>query len=121
MTNIPSDDDFARAERLDKERSRGLEEVNESVHERFGTRCPLHYFLLMPQRDDFRAYVFFREDRDIRICEESGVSQEIIDFVYSELERVGRGKREDIRVEFEFDSNEKVNTDFEGDYFLRLR
>jgi hypothetical protein len=121
VTSIPSDKDFARAERLDKERSRNLGEVNGRVEEFFKTRCPLHYFFLMPQRDDFRVYVFFKEDKDIHACEESGVSQEIIDFVYAELERVGRGRREDVRVAFEFDSDESVSAKYAGDYFLRLR
>ena len=121
MTNIPSDEDFARAERLDKERSRGLKEVKEKVAEHFKKLCPLHYFFLMPQGDNaFWAGVFFKEDKDIQACEDSGVTQEIIDFTYAELERAGRGKREDIKVAFEFDSDENVTAKFEGDYFLRL-
>jgi hypothetical protein len=52
----------------------------------------------------------------------SGVTQEIEDFVYAELERAGRGGKGDIRVAFEFDSDENVNASFEGDYFnCRLR
>ena len=59
MTNVPSDEDFERAKRLDREDSRGLEQVSENVTRRFKDRCPLHAFCILSQRDvDFRAYVF---------------------------------------------------------------
>jgi len=41
--------------------------------------------------------------------------------VYELLARFGRGKREELLVEFEFDSRENVDRNFEGSYFLRLR
>ena len=44
----------------------------------------------------------------------------MMDFVYAALERAGRGKRPDISVAFEFDSDENVTANFEGDYFLRF-
>jgi len=120
--NIPSDEDFAKAKRLARERSKNLDVVNKSVMLQFKDICPLHYFILMPQRNDqFWAGIFFVNDEDIAICEESGVSDQIQRFVYAELERQGRGKREDIKVAFEFDSDENVNRNFDGDYFLRLR
>ena len=121
MTNIPSDEDFARANKLDDEEWRGLDAVNARVEKAFKHRCPLHYFYLMPQRQNFRAYVFFNQDKNIEECKSSGIAQEIIDFVYEELERAGRGKRDEIEVAFEFDSDENVTANFEGDYFLRLR
>lgn len=122
MNKIPSDEDFARADRLDRERSRNLDRVSRNVKDHFGEICPLHNFYILPQRDnEFRAYVFFKEDKDIPACESSGVVQDFINFVYAELERAGRGKRGDITVAFEFDSDENVTANFEGDYFLRLR
>ncbi len=120
--NIPSDEDFAKAKRLARERSRNLDAVNKSVMVHFKDKCPLHYFLLMPQRNnEFWAGIFFINDEDIAICEKNGMSEQIQRFVYAELERLGRGKREDIKVAFEFDSDENVNRNFDGDYFLRLR
>jgi hypothetical protein len=52
---------------------------------------------------------------------DSGVTDDIGDFIYAELERVGRGTRGEITVAFEFDSDENVQEHFEGDYLLRLR
>jgi len=105
-----------------KERFRGVDEVRESVLGKFTGLCPLHDFHLLPQRDvDFRAYIFFERHVDVDACEADGISREIVDYVYSELERVGRGGRKDIVVAFEFDSDEDVKANFEGNYFLRLR
>lgn len=122
MTNIPSDEEFARAKRLMAKESRNLDRVSENVKKRFKMQCPLHNIYILSQRDvDFRTYVFFKEDKDIEACRRSGVVQDLIDSVYEELERAGRGKRGEITVDFEFDSDENVDRNFEGDYFLRLR
>lgn len=122
MNRVPSDEDFARADRLMAERDRNLDVVSTNVKKRFNNICPLHNFYILWQRDvDFRAYVFFKEDKDIEECKVKGVFNEITDFVYAELERAGRGKRGEIEVAFEIDSDENVTANFEGDYFLRLR
>lgn len=122
MTKIPSEADFKRARMRARERSRGLDTACEQVKQRFQARCPLHNVYILPQRDvTFRAYVFYRRDTDIAECERSGVTQEIQDSVYAEIERVGRGHRDKITIDFEFDSDENVSANFEGDYFLRLR
>jgi len=122
MTNIPSDDDFSRAKKLARKRSRGLDKVCENVTQHFRKLCPLHNVYVLPQRDvDFRAYVFFKKDKDIQTCEKNGIAEDIIDFVYAELERAGRGKRGEITVAFDFDSDQNVTINFEADYFLRLR
>lgn len=99
-----------------------LDAVRDAVRREFGARCPLHEFFILDQRDvDFRAYVFFKRENDLTSSEGSGIREELVDFVYAELERVGRGKRGATRVAFEFDSDENVKANFEGDYFLRLR
>jgi hypothetical protein len=121
-TNIPTDEEFARADRLDQERSRNLDNVCEAVKQHFMGVCPLHNVYILWQQDvDFRAYVFFEKDKDIKACKDSGVIRDMIDFVYDELERAGRGKRGAITVGFEFDSDENVVANYEGDYLLRLR
>ncbi len=102
------------------EASRNLEEVRESVLGRFRGRSPLHEFFILDQGDvDFRAYVFLEKNEDVAACRTSGVDREIIDFVYVELERLGRGARNEIKVAFEFDSDENVAANFNGDYYLR--
>ncbi len=121
-TNIPSDEDFARADKLDREDWENIDAVNEAVVKHFKDKCPLHYFIIIPQRDnEFWAAIFFETDKNVGECEESGIIDEIKGFVYSELERQGRGKGDHINVIFEFDSDENVKRNFEGDYFLRLR
>lgn len=122
MNNIPSDEELARASRYMEEESRNLDKVRENVKQRFIGIYPLYDFYILDQIDvDFRAYVFFKEDKDIQACESSGVLQALMNCVYEELEFAGRGKREDITVAFEFDSDENVTANYEGDYFLRLR
>jgi hypothetical protein len=119
---IPTPEEFARASRLAAERSRGLDQVRQGVLERFCGRCPLHEFYILDQLDvDFRAYVFFERTADISACQQSGINAEIVDFVYAELDRLGRGPRDRIKVAFEFDSDENVTTHYEGNYFLRLK
>jgi hypothetical protein len=121
-SSIPSDEDFARAKKLTRERSRNIDVVNENVFNHFKNKCPLHYFILMPQRDnEFWAVVFYQTDEDVALCEKNGTSDEIRRFVYDALEKHGRGKREVLQVSFEFDSDENVRRKFDGDYFLRLR
>ena len=121
MSNIPCEQDFERADRLDKERSKNLDRVRDNVVRRFNKKCPLHDFHILWQKDvNFRAYVFFKEDKDIVACESTGITQELMDAVYEELEHAGRGKMGDVTVAFEFDSDEHVTQAFEGNYFLRL-
>lgn len=122
MNNIPSDEDFARASKFMEERSRNLDQVRDNVVRRFKTKCALCDFYILPQRDvDFRAYVFLMTDQDVDECKSNGINQQIMDYVYAELERADRGKKPEIKVAFEFDSDENVTANFEGNYFLRLR
>ena len=122
MTDIPSNEDFERAKRLARERSRSLDSVSFRVKERFGSKASVDCAYILPQRDvSFRAYIFFRTNGDLEKAADSGVTDDIGDFIYAELERVGRGTRGEITVAFEFDSDENVQEHFEGDYLLRLR
>lgn len=65
-------------------------------------------------------YVFYNKDEDVMKCDNDGTSKALADYVYSELERVGRGKRNEIKVVFEFDSDENVTNKYNGDYYGRL-
>jgi hypothetical protein len=64
--------------------------------------------------------VFLKEEKDVEDCKSSGLTQSIIDFAYAEIERVGRGKRAQVTIAFEFDSDENVRANFEGSYLYRL-
>ncbi len=122
VSSIPSDEEFARADRWARGQSRNLDAVCSEFSQRFGVRCPLHEVDLLPQGEGtFQIYVFFEKDKDIEAAKESGIVEVMVAFVYDALERAGRGKREEISVVFEFDSDENVRARVNGDYFLRLR
>ena len=122
MTEIPSDDDFERVSRMMEERFKHLEKVKNKSKKYFSKRCPLYDFYILPQGDSgFRAYVFFEKEEDKERCKKEGIFEQIEGFVLDKLERYGKGKREDISVAFEWDSNENVEAKFGGDYFARLR
>jgi len=75
----------------------------------------------MPQEDNtFLAAIFFQTVADLTDATRRGYPQQMIDFIYAELERYGRGAREDIQVHFEFDSDQNVQRVFGGDYRDRL-
>ena len=121
MNRIPSDEEFARAKQLMREDFRNLDEVSRRVKQHFRKQCPIHNVYILPQRDvNFRAYVFFEKDSDIELCKKSRMTDSIQDVVYSELERAGRGRKGEVTVAFEFDSDENVTAHYEGDYYLRL-
>ena len=76
---------------------------------------------LLSHKDLSASIAFTIAQTAIETCKANGIRQAVIDFTYQELERAGRGKKADITVDFEFDSDERVSRDFEGDYFDRLR
>ena len=121
--NIPSDEEFEQASRMMENAFRGLEIVEKRVMERFGNECRLVHFFILPGRNDreFHAYIFFKGNSDVKACKAQGIVDDIVDFVYEQLEDIGRGNRKNIRVLFEVDSDENVRKNYEGDYYLRLR
>ena len=122
MNTIPSDEEFAAAKRKMAERSKNLDAASGRVVEAFRKQSAVSKVFILPQRDvDFRVYVFFSNDSDLDSGIRSGACEKISDFVYEELERQGRGSRSTIRIAFEFDSDENVRKNYEGDYYLRLR
>lgn len=70
---------------------------------------------------DHRIDIFFRKHDDIVEAERNGLDREMMECIYGLLTKFGRGEREELDVEFEFDSRENVDRNFEGSYFLRLR
>lgn len=124
MSNIPSEEDFARAKRRMRERDRNIGHVNSALRKYFLEVCPdnAHDSHVIAEEDSkFRAYIFYKKDEDVQMCKENGVSSQLRQFVYDELERQGRGSKTSVAVEFEFDSDENVQSSFDGDYFLRMR
>lgn len=122
MTKIPSDEAFARAKRQMAEDSRGLDAVCRAVNARFEDERWFHRVYVLPQRDvEFRAYVFFKSDAELQDPEAKVWRARIENAVREELERNGRGERDKVSVGFEYDSDENVDRNFDGDYLYRLR
>lgn len=121
INNIPSDEDFARASAVLKKRSRGLSDVREKILRRFQNKGEIHeFFILDCSENSFRAYIFYRWDKQIKEAERTGLASQIQDAVFDELNNVGRGDRNSIDVKFEFDSHENIDQKYEGNYYNRL-
>ena len=122
QNNIPSKEDFLRAKAAMRKDDHGLSEVRERILAQLKSKG-LHEFMVLYSRktDAFGAYVFYEMDNQISEATESGLAEEIKSLVFDELERVGRGSKEGIKVNFEFDSHENVIRNYEGDYYNRLR
>ena len=120
--NIPSVEDFARARAAMKERDLGLSEVRSNILKHF-REFGLHeaFIFYSPENNLFVAHLFFLRNAQIEESDRSGLLSEIKQKIFKELEMAGRGGRESMKVEFEFDSHENVEANFEGDYYRRLQ
>jgi hypothetical protein len=116
----PTDEEFARASAAMKYRSRGLSDVRDKILLRFHEI--LHEFFIRDcSETSFIAIVFFRLERQIEESKRSGFASQIEEAVFEEMESVGRGGRNMIEIRFDFDSHERVERVFNGNYFNRLR
>ena len=119
---IPTEEEFERAEKADAERNRGLSPTRETVYEQFKDRGLDEIILFYHSDiDEFIAYVSYKREKDIALAEESGLTAAIKDRIYEELEKHGRGSRNEITLTLDLDSYENVEKNYEGNYYLRLR
>lgn len=117
-----TDEDFARASAILKNRSRGLSQVRTEILASFQNSEELHEFFIMDSSEiSFKAYVFYNCEWQIKEAVKSGLALKVEKSVFDELEKVGRGSRSEIHVDFEFDSHENVEQNYDGDYYSRLR
>ena len=124
MTDRSKEERIAAADAHMREVDRGMDQVEASAWRYFQSVCPFHskkVFVIAVGMKKFGAIFFYDRDEHVRIYAANGVSQKLEDFVYSELERVGRGTRDDISVIVEFDSHESVLAKHGGNYHQRLR
>jgi hypothetical protein len=118
--NIPTDEEFARASAAMRYQARGLNEVCERVLSRF--RETLREIFVFDHSElSFGACVFYLQERQVNEAKRSGLESKIKEAIFEELENVGRGNRNTIMVEFEFDSHENIEKKFNGNYYDRLR
>ncbi len=122
IKNIPTDEDFARARAAMEHDDRGLSEVCDTIKDRFAASGLHQFFILYSPRDNlFVCYLFFsNEDQQIS-SNKSGLILSIQTMVLEELERVGRGNKSELKVNFEIDNDENVQSEYGSDYYARLR
>ena len=121
-SSIPTDEEFARASRLMRERMRGLDEISRQVIAHFGTTLPIHAFYLLPQSDvSFRGYLFLETDADTDAFKGSGLLAAVTDYIFTQFALAGRGDRPNTTLDIELDSHQNVNKTHHGNYFNRLR
>jgi len=117
---VPTEDEFVRASEALSKRSLGLSEIRDDVIQKF--QKDVHEFFIFDISDkSFKAYVFLRWNWQLDKISKSGMASEIEKFVLQQLENRGRGNRDDLHLELEFDSHENVVANFGGDYYSRLR
>lgn len=118
---IPSKEDFARAKAAMRKNDQGLSEVRSQILDQFGARGVHELFVLFsPAANCFGVYVFYNLSAQIEEARRSGLAEEIEVAVLDSLERAGRGPRSSLNVNFEFDSHENVEKNYEGNYYDRL-
>jgi len=119
--SIPSKEDFARAKAVMAAMHRGMDEVCKAVLDTYHNEKLLCEFKIGGNlKNEFRAIIFYCKQEHIEVAEKAGLTERIKETVFAELERVGRGKRDSITVEFVVDSEEQVMS-VHGSYFNRLR
>lgn len=120
MSDTPHDHERFRQKLPLSERLKGMDAIGAIVADRFRKSSVKDVFIL-PQRDvDYRAYVFFEGDEDVARAKQADILHQIIESIYSELCKAGRGSRNNIELDVEFDSRERVGRDFGGDYYARM-
>jgi hypothetical protein len=122
MTKIPSDEELNRASKLMEVQFQNLDIVRQNVIRDLEQDFNLYDFRILPEsKRKFRAYVFFHSNEQTLKFSKPGFAETIKAKIYEQLELNGRGTRNEISVDFEFDSDENVKANFEGNYLLRLR
>ncbi|WP_063287239.1 MULTISPECIES: hypothetical protein [unclassified Pseudovibrio] len=120
---IPSVKEFEAADRETEEEFKGLSHVEAVINETFSSQNIFYKIHIFPGgvSNEFTAIVFYKLNKDLLLAKETDLSQELRTAILLELEKVGRGARNTIKLNFVEDSDENVKEKFGGDYFLRLR
>jgi hypothetical protein len=114
-SQVPTEEDFARAEAHMEAQNRMFATVRDNVFRSFAGRVPLHEIFLFPgPTTDYEAYVFYESDADIEACRGSGVEQAIRDAICQEFASTSDARSP--TVAFKFDSHESVKKQCNGNY-----
>lgn len=103
------------------EQLKELEDISQAALHHLQPQFPLARIQLLPDSQaDFRAYVFFETGEQVTTSEKDGSRDAIEDAVYVAIGNAGKGKRPDISIVFEYDSEENVKENYQGSYYLRM-
>lgn len=120
-SQIPTDEDFARADALMAARERKFAVVRDKVLRSFAGQIPLHdIFLFCGPATDYDAYVFYESTADMEACRANGAEQAIREAIcqgFAEFSEHGTQPT----VTFNFDSHENVKRQCNGNYDKYLR
>lgn len=84
-----------------------LDELNDKVISFFKKSCSFSsFYLYSEKKNQFVASVLFKKEKDINSSKK--YHEQLICFVYKELEQQGFGAKEEINVQFYFESDEKL-------------
>ena len=99
------DESASRSEAI---QSRKLDLVADAVVKQFAENHALKEVHILPLSGKFSVYFFFWRTEHLMAAKNGGVFKKIMDAFYAEMDRMGRGRREDLEVHFEWDSDENV-------------
>lgn len=116
--SIPSDEEFAKAEALARERMLHLDTIGDTVLREWRQEYPLDYLAIWPEGSGrYRVYVFFDTTDFMNSAGGKSAVEVILGRVAELLELYGRGTRQSNQIFSEVDSTERVR----GNYWARMR
>jgi len=118
---IPSDEDFERASANMAELARLDAAIKDRVLSVFGSVDSFRDFWIFSAGPRYDAYVFLQRDSDLRQQNAQKLRNQVIETVLECLEAHGKGPRDAISLRVELDSHERVQREFNGDYYKRFR
>lgn len=108
---------------LDRAEWRGIDDICKRMIHAFSKSLNLHNVHIFPQGNAIYDIVWFlKEDKNLRGLFQGGSGRDqLIDFLYSELDKAGRGSRADVILRMSWDTDENIQKNWGGSYQNRLR
>ena len=119
--SIPTDEEFERASQHLAKLTRLDAAIRERVLSLFGGSNSFHDFRIFSASPRYDAYVFMRHDRDLTTRNAEVLRDQVFEAVMEFLEAHGLGPRDAITLRVEIDSHERIQREFNGDYYKRFR
>jgi len=111
---IPSDEEFAHAEAVMRERLKNEERIRKKIHLRCGSSAIYHdTWVWLSRKSGLGINLFVKKEEQIETKEADSL-KEIISDIITQSEGI-----EQFRVSIE--SDERIQKEFNGDYYKRFR